>query len=89
MGLMMKKIFYFVAHMPDEPGALHRAAEIVTRYQGNVDRIHYDRRIDPYTVFFEIRCDDDAYEQIKKELVSFAILRSMFQEQQKRIQQRS
>jgi glyoxylase-like metal-dependent hydrolase (beta-lactamase superfamily II) len=65
---MMKKIFYFVAHMPDEPGALHKAAEIVTRYQGNVDRIHYDRRIDPYTVFFEIRCDDNAYERIKKEL---------------------
>ncbi len=68
MGFMMQKVFYFVAHMPDEPGALHRAAEIVTRYHGNVDRIHYDRRIDPYTVFFEIRCDDDAYERIKKEL---------------------
>ena len=67
-GLVMQKVFYFVAHMPDEPGALHKAAEIVTRYQGNVDRIHYDRRIDPYTVFFEIRCDDDAYERIKNEL---------------------
>jgi hypothetical protein len=65
---MMQKVFYFVAHMPNEPGALHKAAEIVTRYQGNVDRIHYDRRIDPYTVFFEIRCDDPAYERIKKEL---------------------
>ena len=64
----MQKVFYFVAHMPDEPGALHKAAEIVTRYDGNVDRIHYDRRIDPYTVFFEIRCNDDAYERIKKEL---------------------
>ena len=67
-GFVMQKVFYFVAHMPNEPGALHTAAEIVTRYQGNVDRIHYDRRIDPYTVFFEIRCDDDAYERIKKEL---------------------
>jgi glyoxylase-like metal-dependent hydrolase (beta-lactamase superfamily II)/ACT domain-containing protein len=65
---MMQKVFYFVAHMPDEPGALHKAAEIVTRYRGNVDRIHYDRRIDPYTVFFEIRCDDNAYERIKREL---------------------
>jgi glyoxylase-like metal-dependent hydrolase (beta-lactamase superfamily II) len=65
---MMQKVFYFVAHMPNEPGALHKAAEIVTRYQGNVDRIHYDRRIDPYTVFFEIRCDDPSYERIKKEL---------------------
>ncbi|MGD0818402.1 MAG: MBL fold metallo-hydrolase [Methanomassiliicoccales archaeon] len=67
-GLVMQKVFYFVAHMPDEPGALHKAAEIVTRYHGNVDRIHYDRRIDPYTVFFEIRCADDVYERIKKEL---------------------
>ena len=67
-GPAMQKVFYFVAHMPDEPGALHKAAEIVTRYNGNVDRIHYDRRIDPYTVFFEIRCNDSAYERIKKEL---------------------
>ena len=64
----MQKVFYFVAHMPDEPGALHKAAEIVTRYHGNVDRIHYDRRIDPYTVFFEIRCEAGVYERIKKEL---------------------
>lgn len=67
-GFVMQKVFYFVAHMPDDPGALHKAAEIVTRYQGNVDRIHYDRRIDPYTVFFEIRCNDNAYERIKNEL---------------------
>jgi glyoxylase-like metal-dependent hydrolase (beta-lactamase superfamily II) len=70
----MQKVFYFVAHMPDEPGALHKAAEIVTRYQGNVDRIHYDRRIDPYTVFFEIRCDGPAYELIKKELALLGYL---------------
>ncbi len=44
--------FSFIACMPDKPGALHRAAEIITRHRGNINRIQYDRRIDPQTVFF-------------------------------------
>ncbi len=43
--------FYFVARMPDQPGALHKAAEIVRQYQDNINRIHYDRRIDPHSLF--------------------------------------
>lgn len=43
--------FSFITQMPDEPGALHRAAEIVTRYGGNFNWIHYDRWIDLSTVF--------------------------------------
>ncbi|MCO5380898.1 MAG: hypothetical protein NHB15_01155 [Methanosarcina barkeri] len=43
--------FSFIACMPDRPGALHRAAEIITRQEGNINRIQYDRRIDKHTVF--------------------------------------
>ena len=46
--------FSLIARMPDEPGALHRAAEIIARHQGNINRIQYDHRIDPATVFFEL-----------------------------------
>ncbi|HIE32905.1 MAG TPA: MBL fold metallo-hydrolase [Thermodesulfobacteriaceae bacterium] len=61
--------FYFVARMPDQPGALHRAAEIVRRYQGNINRIHYDRRIDPHTVFFEVTLSsEEDYRKIREEL---------------------
>ncbi|MCX6650134.1 MAG: MBL fold metallo-hydrolase [Methanomassiliicoccales archaeon] len=65
---------YFVAKMPDEPGALHRAAEIVKRHGGNIDRIQYDKRIDPYTVFFEARCSEDQYQAMRSELETIGYL---------------
>lgn len=45
--------YSFIARMPNEPGALHRAAEIIKSYSGNINRIQYDRRIDPATVFLK------------------------------------
>lgn len=66
--------YYFVAKMPDEPGALHRAAEIVKRHGGNIDRIQYDKRIDPYTVFFEARCSDAEYLAMRTELEAIGYL---------------
>ena len=65
---------YFVAKMPDEPGALHRAAEIVKRHGGNIDRIQYDKRIDPYTVFFEARCSEEEYLAMRAELEAIGYL---------------
>ncbi len=66
---MKDKKFYFVARMPDEPGALHKAAEIVRKYNGNINRIHYDRRIDPHTVFFEVSLgSEEDYQNIRREL---------------------
>ena len=63
----MKK-FSFIARMPNEPGALHKAAEITKDYDGNVHRIHYNRKIDPNTVFFEITADELSYEKIMRKL---------------------
>ncbi|HSV42433.1 MAG TPA: MBL fold metallo-hydrolase, partial [Methanomassiliicoccales archaeon] len=68
--------YYFVARMPDEPGALHRAAGIVKRYSGNIERIHYDRRIDPYVVFFEVTCDEGQYAGIAQELKAIGFLQT-------------
>ncbi|OAG27161.1 MBL fold metallo-hydrolase [Thermodesulfatator autotrophicus] len=65
----MSKKFYFVARMPDKPGALHRAAEVIRRHQGNINRIHYDRRIDPNTVFFEVTFkSEENYYLVRQEL---------------------
>ncbi len=70
----MMQRHYFVAKMPDEPGALHRAAEIVKRHGGNIDRIQYDKRIDPYTVFFEARCSEEDYQAMRSELEAIGYL---------------
>jgi hypothetical protein len=55
-GGTMKK-FSFVVQMPHEPGALHRAAAPCHRYAANINRLQYNRRIDPATVFFEVTAD--------------------------------
>jgi glyoxylase-like metal-dependent hydrolase (beta-lactamase superfamily II)/uncharacterized protein with ACT and thioredoxin-like domain len=71
--------FSFIACMPDIPGALHRAAEIITRYEGNINRIQYDRRIDTHTVFFEVTAVPQAYEKIREELEKIGYLQTSFQ----------
>jgi glyoxylase-like metal-dependent hydrolase (beta-lactamase superfamily II) len=66
----------FITRMPDEPGALHRAASIARRYGGNINRLHYDRRIDPATVFFEITAEEEAYHRILEELDAIGYLQT-------------
>ncbi|WP_292518109.1 MBL fold metallo-hydrolase [Methanoculleus sp.] len=60
--------------MPDEPGTLHRAAEIIKSYRGNINRIQYDRRIDPATVFFEVTATPATYSQMKEDLHAIGYL---------------
>ncbi|MDD1770587.1 MAG: MBL fold metallo-hydrolase [Methanomassiliicoccales archaeon] len=66
----------FVARMPDRPGSMERAAEIIKRHGGNIERIHYDRRIDTQTVFFEVTCDEVALKAIRRELEAIGYLQS-------------
>ncbi|KQM10731.1 MBL fold metallo-hydrolase [Methanomassiliicoccales archaeon RumEn M1] len=60
--------FSFIARMPDDPGALHRAAAIIKSHGGNIRRVDYDRRIDPHTVFFEGEAPEGAPEAIRIDL---------------------
>lgn len=68
--------YAFVARVPDQPGALHRAAEIISRHQGNINRIQFDRRIDPHTVFFEVSSTPEAREAIRRGLVELGYLQT-------------
>ena len=70
----MKK-FSFVVQMPDDPGALHRAAALCHRYAANINRLQYDRRIDPATVFFEVIADGKSSYTIVHELTRIRNLR--------------
>jgi ACT domain-containing protein len=69
-------LYPFIIRMPDCPGALHRAAEIVTRYGGNINRLHYDRRIDPRTVFLEISSTKEAHRHILDDLTAIGYLQT-------------
>ena len=70
----------FAAKIPDHPGALHRVAEIITRYNGNISRIHYDNQIDPLIVFFEVSCDENGFEKMHEELREMGYLRQTLSE---------
>jgi glyoxylase-like metal-dependent hydrolase (beta-lactamase superfamily II) len=62
--------------MPNTPGSLHRAAEIIQKYEGNINRIQYDRRIDPSTVFYEVTASNDAFGQITDDLTRIGYLQT-------------
>lgn len=68
--------YAFVARVPDTPGALHRAAEIISRHEGNINRIQFDRRIDPHTVFFEVTSAPDAKQAISNGLRELGYLQT-------------
>jgi uncharacterized protein with ACT and thioredoxin-like domain len=65
--------------MPDRPGTLHRAAEIISRYEGNINRIQYDRRIDRHNVFFEVTAVPQVYGKIREELEKIGYLQTSLQ----------
>ena len=62
--------------MPDEPGSLERAAGIIKKYEGNINRIQYDRRIDPCTVFYEVTASEEAYARITSDLAAIGYLQT-------------
>jgi glyoxylase-like metal-dependent hydrolase (beta-lactamase superfamily II) len=70
------KKFGFIAHMPDEPGSLERAAGVIKKYEGNINRIQYDRRIDPCTVFYEVTASPEAYSKITNDLTAIGYLQT-------------
>jgi hypothetical protein len=72
----MERRFFFITRVPDEPGSLEEAAAIITECNGNINRIHYDRRIDPRTVFFEATADEGMVERIMNGLAAEGFLQS-------------
>ncbi|MFA5331947.1 MAG: MBL fold metallo-hydrolase [Methanoregula sp.] len=62
--------------MPDEPGSLERVAAIIKKYGGNINRIQYDRRIDPCTVFYEVTSTEEAYTNITRDLAALGYLQT-------------
>jgi glyoxylase-like metal-dependent hydrolase (beta-lactamase superfamily II)/uncharacterized protein with ACT and thioredoxin-like domain len=72
----MERRFFFITRVPDEPGSLQKAARVITECNGNINRIHYDRRIDPVTVFFEVTAGEEMASRITQELRAMGFLQS-------------
>lgn len=68
--------YSFIARVPDEPGTLHRVAELLKEYAVNINRIQYDHRIDRNTVFFEVTGTRAGYTRVVEELDRIGYLQS-------------
>jgi glyoxylase-like metal-dependent hydrolase (beta-lactamase superfamily II) len=66
--------YSFIARVPNHPGALHAAARVVMRERANINRVQFDQRIDPYIVFFEVSCPEEAYGRIAEGLTGMGYL---------------
>jgi glyoxylase-like metal-dependent hydrolase (beta-lactamase superfamily II) len=72
----MPERFQLITKMPDVPGALHQAAKIIKHYNANINRIHYDKRIDLNIVFFEFSTTPQGYQRIKEGLAKIGYLQN-------------
>ena len=72
----MEEKYSFIARMPDEPGSLIKAADLIRQQNGNINRISFDRRIDKNTVFFEVTATKERYGAIREGLGRLGYLQS-------------
>ncbi|HDQ08725.1 MAG TPA: MBL fold metallo-hydrolase [Methanoculleus sp.] len=68
--------YSFISQVPTSPGSLQRGVSIITDHHGNINRIHYDRKIDPHTVFFEVTATEDGFARIREELAAIGYLQT-------------
>jgi glyoxylase-like metal-dependent hydrolase (beta-lactamase superfamily II) len=67
-----------ILQIPIHPGALQLAVGAIAKELGNINRIHYERGIDPQIVFFEITCDDKSLHRIRASLDELGYLQKDF-----------
>ncbi|GAB7016375.1 MBL fold metallo-hydrolase [Methanogenium cariaci] len=68
--------YAFVTTIPTRTGALQRGVAIITEHNGNINRVHFDRGIDPHTAFFEVTATPDEYESIRRGLAEIGYLQT-------------
>lgn len=68
----MKKTY--VTKMPDKAGAFLLAGRIISKYDGNIIRVNYNKAVDLHTLFIEVSATKSAHEKISKELLDCGYL---------------
>ena len=71
--------YSFIARVPNLPGGLHNAARVVMHAGANINRVQFDQRIDPFIVFFEVTCTEQAYTAVEHGLAAMGYLQDTLQ----------
>lgn len=64
----------FITRMPDKPGAFMLATKIITKHNGNIIRVSYNKAVDFHMLFVEVRADEESLNDITKELYKIGYL---------------
>lgn len=64
----------FTTKVPDKPGAFMLACKIIMNHKGNIIRVSYNKVVDIYTLFVEVRADVQSLDAIAKELSEISYL---------------
>ena len=68
----MKKVF--ITKIPDKAGAFLKAGRIISKYNGNIERVNYNKTIDIHTLFIEVSAGEDEMRHITGELSDLGYL---------------
>lgn len=68
----MKKTY--ITHMPDKPGALLRAVDIISRLGINITRVSYNKSLDTNTLFIDVCGDAEKIEEASEHLSGLGYL---------------
>jgi len=71
----------FITKMPDKAGAFLQASTIISKHNGNIVRVNYNRSIDMYTLFIDVKADDESIlDKIEAELSNVGYLSNQVME---------
>jgi len=66
----------YITKMPDKSGAFLKASEIISKNNGNIVRLSYNKAIDVHTLFIEVEAEDEDILRISTELNAIGYLSS-------------
>lgn len=70
----------YVTSMPDKTGAFLVASKIISKNNGNIVRVSYNKAVDLHTLFIDVEGADDSLCEIEKELESIGYLKNKISE---------
>lgn len=67
----------YITNLPDESGMLLKASDIISKYNGNIIRVSYNKSVDLHTLFLSVQSSENNIKHITRELKSIGFLQEL------------
>ena len=64
----------YITRMPDKSGAFLKASKIISKNNGNIVRVNYNKAVDVHTLFIEVSASENEHNKIEKSLEKIGYL---------------